>query len=164
MNVRPKIRLGVVALLAAASTFLAVPANAVGAVTIAGTGGISPGLTQAGGAQTYTFSGTGGGVATDSSGNLQAGTYSCSLSGDDVIGTLTVGAGSLGGTCNTPCGSVGVSGSYIRTYAVVTANGRTNIGDCFSGNPFTVVCAFPPTSPPPVVSYAVTCVVTFNIP
>jgi len=161
MKFSSKVRLGLIGLVAAASAFAAMPANAAGGLTITGTGGISPGLTQAGGAQTYTFSGTGGGAGVDNTGTPQAGTFTCTLSGDDTIGTLTSGAGSINGSCNTPCGTVGVSGSYTRTGGTVTAGGSITSG-CFSGESFSADCSFTPTSPPPVVSYVVHCEVTLT--
>jgi hypothetical protein len=164
MKFSSKIRLGLIGVVAAASAFAALPANAQGGLTIAGTGTISPGLTQTGDPTNhYTFSGTGGGVATDNSGTPQAGTFSCTVTGTDTIGSLSAGAGSLDGSCNTPCGTVGVSGSYTRTGPAVTADGSITSG-CFSGQLFSVKCTFAPTSPPPVISYTVQCAVTLNIP
>jgi hypothetical protein len=153
MKVSSKIRMGLIAVVAGAAAFTAMPANAGAGdqIAIAGTGSIAPGLTQTGGAQTFSFSGNGGGSALG-----QTGSFSCSVNGNDTIGTTSQGAGGFSGSCNTPCGSVGVSGSYTRTAAVVTASGSLTSG-CLAGHSFSGNCAFTPTSGPTVISYAVTC-------
>jgi len=160
MRIPARIRLVLIALVASASALTVLPASAEVDATIAGTGTISPGLTQAGGPQTYTFSGTGGGAGVDNTGTPQAGTFSCAVSGDDTIGTLTSGAGSFSGSCNTPCGTNGVSGSYTRTLSAVSADGSVTSG-CFSGSTISIKCHFQATAAPPVVSFSLVCVITW---
>jgi hypothetical protein len=153
MKISSKIRMGLIAVVAGAAAITAMPANADNTdhIAIAGTGTISPGLTDAGGAQTFSFNGNGGGNAFG-----QTGAFSCSVNGNDTIGTTTQGAGQFNGSCNTPCGSVGVSGNYTRTAAVVSASGSLTSG-CLAGHSFSGTCAFVPSSGPTVTSYAVTC-------
>lgn len=148
-----KIRMGLIAVVAGAAAFTAMPANAGSGdhIAIAGTGTISPGLTQTGGPQTFSFAGNGGGTAFG-----QSGQFSCSVNGNDTIGTTTSGSGGFSGSCNTPCGTVGVSGNYTRTAGVVSVGGNITSG-CLSPHTFNGSCAFTPTSGPTVVSYAVTC-------
>jgi hypothetical protein len=163
MGVSARIRVVLTGVVVAASAFAMLPANAVSEAgfTIAGTGAISPGLTVAGGAQSFTFSGTGGGAGTDNTGTPQAGAISCSVSGNDTIGTLSQGSGNFSGSCNTPCGTNGVSGSFTRNGGSVTANGDITSG-CFGPWTITIICTFGPTSPPPVISFALHCVIKWS--
>ena len=134
------------------SVIVAAPANANAVTAMAGFGGISPGLTNAGGAQTFFFTGSGEAVLN----NLLPSAIICNISGDDTIGTLTSGSGSLSGTCTTTEGIASVSsGTYERTGATVTVDAFAT-GGGLNGF-FTGVCSFEPTSPPPVVSYAAQC-------
>ncbi|MDQ1685447.1 MAG: hypothetical protein QOC82_2184 [Frankiaceae bacterium] len=153
MKFSAKVRLGFLALVTAASAFAVVPANADtgDAATITGTGTISPGLTDAGGPQTFSFSGNGGGVV----GGV-AGQYSCSVNGNDTIGTTTQGAGAFSGTCSTPCGTIGVSGNYTRTGAAVSASGSITSG-CIPTRPVTITCVFAPSGTPPIVGFTLVC-------
>ncbi|MDQ1685449.1 MAG: hypothetical protein QOC82_2186 [Frankiaceae bacterium] len=156
MKFSAKVRLGLVAVVAAASAVTMVPANAAtgDAAVIAGSGTISPGLTLAGGAQTFTFSGTGAGTVAGMNGQA-----TCDVTGDDTIGTYSQGAGSFHGSCNTPCGTVGVAGTYTRTGSVVSGGGAATSG-CGSitvGYSLSLHCVFNPTSGPTVTSYALVC-------
>ena len=56
----------------------------------------------------------------------------------------------------TPCGTVGVNGTYVRTLLVVTATGTITSG-CLTGRSFNGNCSFVPTTPTPVTNYAVAC-------
>jgi hypothetical protein len=123
-----------------------------GIVAIAGTGTISPGLTTTGGNQTFSFSGNGAGSVRG-----ETGQYSCGVNGNDYIGTTTQGNGGFSGTCNTPCGTVGVNGNYSRTVGLVSVNGGSVTSGCLTGSAFSGDCVFIPTSGPTIKSYAVVC-------
>src|SRR5207245_38640 len=104
-----KVRLGMAATALGIVAVAALPASAdTGTGTIAGTGTISPGLTQAGDpGQTFTFGGTGV-VATTTGQDV----ITCTVSGNDTIGSWAQGAGSFSGSCNgaTTGGASTVSG------------------------------------------------------
>ena len=156
MSRSSKVRLFLIAVATGAAVLGTLPANAGvnDRVAIAGTGGISPGLTTgigSGSTQTFTFDGTGAGAVSG-----QIGTYRCSVTGNDTIGTVQQGTGGFSGTCTTPCGTVGVSGSYVRTLLVVTATGTITSG-CLTGLSFSGNCSFTPTSATPITSYEVNC-------
>ncbi|MDQ1698452.1 MAG: hypothetical protein QOG34_315 [Frankiaceae bacterium] len=139
MTVSARIRSIAVVILMAASALTAVPARAANV------------LTGSSSAQTFSFSGNGAGSV-----GGQTGQYSCGVNGNDSIGTTTQGAGGFSGSCNTPCGSVGVSGNYSRVANIVTVSGSLTSG-CLIGRTFSGNCLFVPTSGPTVVSFALTC-------
>ncbi|MDQ1685448.1 MAG: hypothetical protein QOC82_2185 [Frankiaceae bacterium] len=153
MKFSAKVRLGFLALVTAASAFAVVPAGAStgDAATIAGSGTISPGLTTTPTAQSITFSGNGAGTI----GGV-TGSYSCTVNGNDPAGTVQQGSGAVNGNCNTPCGSVSVSGSFSRTGATVTGSVTVNAG-CLINHVIAIICNFVPTSGPTVTSYALIC-------
>lgn len=120
---------------------------------MAGTGTILPGLTTNPTPQTFTFSGSGAGTLGGTTG-----TYSCGFNGNDTIGTLLAGSRSFSGSCNTPCGTVGVSGSYDRSGATLNADGSINSG-CLAPWTITVTCHFGVTGTPPWVTFYLICVI-----
>ena len=127
-----------------------------GNVALVGTGTIWPGLTtNPGPPQTFNLVATGFGVA-----GGEPGQFNCAFVGNDVIGTITQGAGTLNGSCATPCGSVTVGGSYTRNLTVATVSGGVTAG-CLAPSTFAGACAFIPTSPPPVTNFSLTCDLTF---
>jgi len=140
-----KVRLGVAAIALGTVAVAALPASAdTGTATIAGTGTISPGLTQAGDpGQTFTFGGTGA-AATSAVHDA----ITCTVAGNDTIGSWAQGAGSFAGNCvgSVTAGTSSVSGNYTRTGAAVTVSGiatATSPGG-FSGT-FDGGCVFAPT-------------------
>jgi hypothetical protein len=152
MRITAKSRLVLVSLVAVVSAFTVGPATAAtGDVALAGTGTISPGLTTTPTPQSFTFSATGDGLV-----GVQGGAFSCAVSGNDNIGTLAQGAGSITGSCNTPCGTVGTDGTFTRTGYVIRWNSQVTSG-CLSGSSFDGSCTLVPTSLPPLVSYLVFC-------
>ncbi|MBV9368189.1 MAG: hypothetical protein JO074_00035, partial [Frankiales bacterium] len=124
-------------------------ANAtVHAVTLTGSGTISPGLTPSGyPGQTFTFGGTGVVV-----GDAIQSTINCVWAGDDTIGSINQGAGRFAGSCadlysdsNYDDGSwVSISGSYTRTGEVMTIS-ATATGGGLDGA-WGGVCEWAPTS------------------
>ncbi|MDQ1698793.1 MAG: hypothetical protein QOG34_656 [Frankiaceae bacterium] len=158
MKLSAKIRLGMVAAIAGAVTCFVVPASALTGefFTLTGTGTISPGLTLTGGAQTWSFSGNGAIVHHNAIGAI-----SCTWNGDDTIGTTTQGSGNFSGTCNTPCGPSGVSGSFTRTVDGVAVQGAFTSG-CLAPSSFHGECGHAPTSAPAVTSYAAECYFQFD--
>jgi len=160
-----KVRLGMAAMALGTVAVAALPASAsTGSASIAGTGQLSRGLTQAGDpGQTFTFGGSGA-LATDSA----QGTINCAVSGNDTIGSWSQGAGSFSGTC-TGAASASVAGNYVRTGGTVTVSGTASGG--FSGG-FNGACAFSPTnvdpgSNPPstlkITAFAVSCTFTIGV-
>lgn len=159
MKGRVKVRIGLLVTALGAVMLAALPAGATtGAASLTGTGTISPGLTETGGAQSFTYSGTGV-IAADTSQGL----LSCTWTGNDSIGTLEQGAGSLSGSCSTPQGSATLSGSYVRTGVVVTIDGSW-VGAGVAGL-FTAGCTFTGTTiavppiPPSIKGFALWCVI-----
>jgi hypothetical protein len=175
-----KVRLGMAAMALGTVAVAALPASAdTGAASIAGTGTISPGLTQDGyPGQTFTFGGDGA-VAT----TIQHDTIHCTVSGNDTIGSWTQGAGGFSGNCTgSGGGASSVTGIYTRSGGAVTVSGtatKTNAGG-FSGT-FNGGCAFsptnvtttgvPPTIPPVppaqptvrITAFAVVCTFTIDV-
>ena len=158
-----KVRLGMAVMALGTVAVAALPASAsTGTATIAGTGNISPGLTQTGdNSNHFTFGGDGA-VATDTA----QGQIHCTVSGNDTIGSWSQGAGSFSGTC-TGSASASVAGNYVRTGGTVTVSGTASGG--FSGS-FNGACAFAPigvdpgSNPPStlrITAFAVHC--TFAI-
>lgn len=138
---------------------------AVGGGVLVGSGTISPGLSSvtSGTYQTFTFAGTGAVIATVGTTPV-AGTITCSLSGNDTIGTVTQSAGNIGGACAvtnvTPAGGepCAVAGSYTRLSTYETMNGTLNCGGTvpFAAT-FIGVCVYVPSSFPPITTYTVVC-------
>ena len=157
MKAKWAVRFGVAAI-ALVTSVLAVPANAtVGAMAMAGSGTISPGLTATGYPNTFTFSGEGVVVA-----DTVQGLISCSWTGEDTIGTFTQGAGGFAGSCNDPLTDpsnwndrVTVNGSFTRTGELMTIS-ATASGDGIDGF-LSGVCEWIPTSAPALVSYFDVC-------
>lgn len=146
-----KVRMGLVVAGIGAVAVAALPASAsTGAATIAGGGTISPGLTVGGGAQTFSFNGSGT-AATDS----YQGSFSCTVNGNDSIGTIAQGAGSFTGNCVAGTTTEPVTGSYTRVGGAVKLDGTIGPGPV-SGT-FTGACTFEATSAPTVTSYDVQC-------
>jgi hypothetical protein len=154
MKFSAKVRLGVVALVTVASAFTVAPAGAStgDSATLAGTGSISPGLTTTPTAQTFSFSGNGAGTVGGVTGQ-----YSCSVNGNEPAGTTIQGSGAFNGSCNTPCGSAGVSGNFTRTIGTVTGTATFTSG-CLSGHTASWHCERVWTSGPVVQSYIEICV------
>ena len=178
MKVSTKVRLATAGMALGVIAVAALPASAdTGTATIAGQGTISPGLTQAGGtAQTFTFGGTGV-VAT----TTEQDAITCTVTGNDTIGSWTQGAGSFSGSCNGAVtgGASSVSGNYNRTGGTVTVSGTAvasnakGFGGTFNGD-----CAFspinvsaevgpippvPPTVTVKITAFSVTCTFTIGI-
>jgi hypothetical protein len=128
------------------------PAATSDGVVIVGTGTISPGLTQAGGWQTFTFSGSG-------AGNVRgwSGSYNCGVDGNDTIGTTIRGSGDFSGSCDTPCGNVGVTGTFNRGAASVVSLSAVLTSGCLAGPTISGTCSMIPTSGPTVTSYTMVC-------
>ncbi|MDQ1686469.1 MAG: hypothetical protein QOC82_3206 [Frankiaceae bacterium] len=157
MTISGRIRSSLIAFVASASALAAVPVSAApSGLAVNGAGTPTPALAITGGAQTFSFSGNGAGTVRG-----QTGAYSCSVNGNDTIGTITDGAGGFSGTCNTPCGTVGVSGGYVRTAGVVNVMASTTTG-CLAGATINGDCGFLPTSGPTVTSYALACELSFG--
>jgi len=127
-------------------------AQAANYATVAGTGGISPGLPQSGCAfQSVSFSGTAVAVGTN------AGTYSITFNGNsDICEDLNTGHGS-----GTLSGGVTGSVTYSRTGSAVTLSGSVTLGGT-TENIQAGGCAFAPTSAPPITSYALNCNLVLN--
>jgi len=135
-----------------------------GTATITGSGTISPGLTQAGDpSNTFTFGGTGVAATT-----TQHDVLTCTVAGNDTIGSWLRGSGSLSGNCNGAItgGASSVSGNYTRTGSAVTVSGTATATNSrgFSGS-FNGACAFTPTNLDPntqrINAFAIHC--TFTI-
>jgi hypothetical protein len=149
-----KLRVALTGIVAGATLCAGVPANAsTGGASLAGSGTISPGLPAPG--DTWTFSGTGA-VATD---RVQ-GLFSCTVNGNDSIGSYTQGAGSFSGSCTTACGTSTVNGSFTRVGGLITLSGTAS-GGCMSAT-FTGDCSFEPTSFPVIRSYESACDLTLS--
>jgi hypothetical protein len=155
-----KIRLGMAAMALGTVAVATLPASAdTGAASIAGTGTISPGLTQTGDpGQTFTFGGDGAAATT-----TQHDTIHCNVTGNDTIGSWNQGAGSFSGNCTgSGGGASSVSGTYTRTGGAVTVSGTATAtnGGGFSGN-FNGACAFSPSNADPntqrIIAFAVSC-------
>jgi hypothetical protein len=155
-----KVRLGFAIAAIGAVAVAALPASAsTGFATVAGTGTISPGLTQAGDpGQSWTFGGTGI-VVTDT----EQDTITCTVAGNDTIGSWNQGVGGFNGTCTgSRGGSTSVTGTYTRTGSAVTVSGRAtnNNGGGFSGD-FNGACGFSPTNIDPstqrITAFGVSC-------
>lgn len=121
-----------------------------GDVWLDGGGTISPGLTVSGGPQTILYGATGTGEV-----GGQEGRFQCGITWNDSIGTLALGSGSVSGVCTVPCGSMDMSGSFVREAAVVTLRG--NASGCLPVSTLTGTCAFIPTSAPTVTSFDMDC-------
>lgn len=155
-----KVRLAMTGMALGAVAVAALPASAdTGTGSIAGTGTISPGLTQAGDpGQSFTFGGSGAGATT-----TQHDTISCTVTGNDTIGSWAQGSGSFNGECTGSSGGAStVSGNYTRTGAVVTLAGTAVASNSqgFTGH-FNGDCEFTPTNIDPttalITSFAVVC-------
>ena len=136
-----KVRLALVAVTVGAVAVAALPANAsTGSLVLIGTGSISPGLTQAGGtSQSFWFGASGVLVSTD--GVIL--NITCTVTGNDIIGSWSQGLGSFSGSCYVPGGPTPVTGSYTRTGASVTMNVWFS-GGLLNG-PFIGGCGWAPT-------------------
>jgi len=131
--------------------FAAQPATAsTGFATIAGGGTISPGLTVGGGSQTFSFNGSGTAVT-----DTYTGSFSCTVNGNDILGTLAEGSGSFTGNCIAGATTEPVSGTYLRVGGALHLNG--NIGPGPINGSFTGACTFEATATPTVTSYDVQC-------
>lgn len=174
-HMKSKLRLVLVGAAAASMASAMLPANAdagVGSGTLVAAGTFAPGLSSltAGTPQTYTLNGTGTVHAVDTTTLTPlVGTVSCSLGGNDIIGTAAQGAGGVGGTCNvanvTPPGgeSCSLSGSYTRTVVNVTATGTVACtGTVPIDASFIVDCQFAPGSPPPTTTGELVCTYYFQ--
>ncbi|MDQ1444276.1 MAG: hypothetical protein QOI20_740 [Acidimicrobiaceae bacterium] len=122
-------------------------AVAAGAGVVAGSGTISPGISEltplTGTPQTFSFSGTiVGAFAVDT--NAYAGTVNCSFNGSDPNASVVLGGpGPVGGSCS---GTMPVTGTtititapnltFIRAGAVVEVSGSATV--CINGNCGTV--------------------------
>jgi len=127
-----------------------------GNVALAGNGTIWPGLTTGGGPpQTFNLAATGFGFA-----GGEVGQFNCAFAGNDNIGSITQGAGSLSGSCSTPCGTISVGANYTRDVGLATVSGSVTAG-CLAPSSFTGACDFVPTSPPPVTNFSLTCDLAF---
>jgi len=155
MRMSAGIRLVLIALLAAASAFTGMPANASGNVLGGGTAVFSPGLTSVGAAQTFVLDTIGVGTA-----NGQTGEFKCDVTGDDTIGTVAQGSGGFSGTCTTPCGAGSVVASYTRTADVIAFNGGISSG-CLAGSNIGGTCTLFPDTLPPLTSFVVLCSLSF---
>jgi hypothetical protein len=133
-----------------------VPANANTGdfAVIVGGGNPSPGLTTTPTFQTFSFSGNGAGTI-----GGQTGPFSCTFNGDDTVGTTQQSSGVFNGSCNTPCATVGITGTYTRTVAFWSA-GATFTSGCLYGRSVAFTCVWVPTSAPTVVSYEMVCIIT----
>ena len=166
MKTSRKLRLAMAAIVFGAITATAVPASAdTGTASITGQGTISPGLTQAGDpTNTFTFGGTGAAATT-----TQHDAITCTVSGNDTIGSWSQGAGSFSGSCNGAVtgGASSVKGNYTRTGSAVTVSGTATAtnGGGFSGS-FNGACAFSPTNVDPTTqrinAFAVHCTFTIS--
>jgi hypothetical protein len=146
-----KVRMGVATVGLGVLAIAALPASASsGAATISGSGGISPGLTTTGGPQTFSFSGSGT-AATDT----YQGAFSCTVNGNDTIGTVQQGSGGFTGSCTAGATTEPVSGTYVRVGAAVNLSGSIGPGPV-SGT-FTGACTFEAGGLPPVVAFQVQC-------
>ena len=96
-----------IAAAAIAPVMASVPASAASADTlmISGTGTITPGLTATGTPQTFNFSGSG--------------TNQCAATGNDVIGSVAVGQGSITITCTIRAEVVVAACVYVRVDPLV---------------------------------------------
>jgi hypothetical protein len=137
-----------------------IPAVSLGGMSIAGTGTVSPGLTQAGDpGQTFTFGGSGA-VAT----TTQHDTINCNVTGNDTIGSWNQGSGGFSGNCTgSGGGSSSVTGTYTRIGSAVTVSitaTKTNAGG-FSGA-LNGSCGFSPSNVDPntqrITGFTLTCV------
>jgi len=141
MRISAQIRRLLVVVVAAASTFTAVPANAesTGAIALAGTGSFSPGLTRFGGAQTFAFNGSG---ALSTAQPPTAGAYQCNAAGYDPPAGAT---GYIDGGCTTPCGGMSFSASLVSQDVEMAVSGSVT-GGCLAGSSIAGDCAFTPTA------------------
>ncbi len=158
----------VLAVIACVSMVSSNSAFAVGAgnATIAGSGTISPGLTDIGRNQTVSFSGTGAAAAVSAGPNAAyTGPVSCSFSASGINETTTSGGGTANGSCSGSVGPLSLSAScsltYTRTGGVVVINGGCTItitgpvvGTATAGATVRGAFVFAPTSANPVTSYA----------
>jgi hypothetical protein len=129
-------------------------AGATGAGAAAGTGTITPALTDVPQNTAVAFDGTAAGITTAPT--VAAGTCNVHFQGTGTGETVATGNGSGSLTC-----SGGISGpgalsiscqvSYHRDYTVVTVT-----GSCGPAGSLTATCSFAPTSNPPK-SYALSC-------
>jgi len=150
-----------VVVVAAASAFTAIPANAelTGVIALAGTGSFSPGLVAVN-SQPQTFSFNGSGALTTAQPGT-AGVYQCNTGGYDSIGSLTQGAGGFSGSCSTPCGTVAISSSFVREFGEAAVSGTVTSG-CLAPSSFAGDCGFTPTNAPSATTYAVVCDINFE--
>ena len=157
--------LSVVAAGASAAVLAMGPASAatdIAAGTIAGTGGISPGLTATPTSQNFNFSGSGN--ITDASNSAGSGNYTCNVAGSSTIAeTSAHGAGTFTGGCSGPLGITVSNGTYVRVGASVTAEGSASASNGSTGH-FQANCVFQPDQAPPamVTSYHLTCTVALE--
>lgn len=146
-----KLGMALLAVMLGATTFVALPANATtGFITIAGGGTISPGLTTTGSPQTFSFNGSG-----DAATDTYQGSFSCTVNGNDTIGTIAQGSGAFTGNCVAGSTTEPVSGTYSRITDAILIDG--NIGPGPLSGSLTGTCSFEATSAPTVTSYDVQC-------
>ncbi|MDQ1683797.1 MAG: hypothetical protein QOC82_534 [Frankiaceae bacterium] len=152
-----KIRLGMVTAIAGAVTSFVAPASAVspGWFSLAGTGTISPCITMSPSSQTLTFAGNGVIYSARATGQI-----SCSMGGS-AYGSTTQGSGNLYGTCNTPCGTSGISMTFTWTASGTTAQGSFTSG-CLDGTRFHSQCGWVFSSLPTATSYTWGCGFEFD--
>lgn len=133
---------------------VAAPANAtVSEIPIVGEGTISPGLTVAGGPQTFTFAGTGV-VISDSEQVL----VTCFWTGDDTIGTIDLGSGNFSGNCTDGVGTAFISGSYTRSFDTMSVTAEVSGGGLYGT--WIGDCQWYPTTLPPITTYSDACMYT----
>lgn len=143
-----------------------------GVAGLVGNGTISPGLSLVSRQQTVALSATGDVIPAPGQLGVN-GPLSCNVTGDDTIGTVVDGSGSFSGSCTTPCGTIGVSGKYSRTLAILSVSGSF-ASPCFLINAMTFdgKCVIVPTglgdgsvfsfAPPPVTAFDIGCGFTLS--
>lgn len=140
MRISTRIGRMLVVVVAAASAFTTVPANAepTGVIALAGTGSFSPGLVTVGTQpQTFALSASG---ALSTADPATAGHYQCFANGYAPPAGAT---GGIEGGCTTPCGAIGLSASLVSEGVEMAVSGSVTSG-CLGGSSFAGDCAFAP--------------------
>ncbi|MDQ1685473.1 MAG: hypothetical protein QOC82_2210 [Frankiaceae bacterium] len=152
-SVKSRLLIGAIGVLGALA-FATAPASAAPAsFTLTGSGTFAPGLAlNADPGEIWNYSGTGYAVAA-----AYIGPISCTVNGNDTIGSLAQSAGAFAGKCTTLVGTEDIAGTYTRTGSAAKMAGQ--IGPAPLGGNFTASCSFVP-GPPPVTAYQQSCTFT----
>ena len=122
-----------------------------GTVVMAATGWVS-----SSGWYNFSFSGTGVGTA-----GAANGTLSCTVTGNDFVGTWQQSVGDFTGSCTAPCGTASISGSHNRILEAMTLNGSVTSG-CLAPSNFTGDCSVTPLGALVATSFAIACEFTLD--